>query len=376
MARALLIFPLVFFMSASVYAQTDTLVWHDDIQLQAGDFRNKSPEQHLDISYHFEYQLMPGSFYRWTPVFRSRAVFNRKTSSMGESTTRDALRYAQVVFDLYGLHVLRLESKIYDMGSLGGYLFKAEDEIAYRIRETEKDLEKEIEKLNREIQQAVNMGESTNRVFSEWEQKIKSSLKTTDRIRLREETGWGMSFFIGMGYSLLSGKTGACFTDPTALSLGLQFDDKKRSRFGVDIRLGVNKTLQPLQFKGDWEKGLRTNLANIEFTYGYRVPVKKILFVPYGGVAVNEFSPRKSDNSDKRRIDGYSPVVGLEFNHFVAGINKNPRETVKFFYKCKASYNPSNFVRSIAGPQLNFSLTLGFDTVPKRLKMVREPAAG
>lgn len=373
MSRILLIF--FGMLSVSAYGQTDTLIWHEGIQLQVEDFRSKSREENLDISYSFSYQLIPTSFYRWIPIFRSRVVFNRKNSSFGGSKTRNALRYAQVMFDLHGLHLRRLELKIQDLVPVTSYFFKAEDMIAQSLREAENEMKKEIGQFDSEISQAFNMQENPDPVFLKWEEKIKTGLRNTPRVELREETGIGLGLFVGAGHSFLSGKTAACFTNPTVFSFGFQFDGKKYSRFGIDMRIGSNKTLQPLQFRGDWEKGLRTNLANIEFTYGYRIPGRKVRFVPYAGLAVNEFTPRKADNSDKRRIDGYSPVIGLEFNHIVAELNNDPREMVKFFYKCKVSCNPSNFVRHIAGPQFNFSLTLGFEAVPKRLRMVKVPAA-
>lgn len=356
-------------------AQSDTLVWYEGVQLQATDFLSTSREHALDISYRFDYQLLPGSLYSWRPVFRSRVVFDRKASSMAGEITVQNLKYAQIIFDLYGLHTRRVEERVFNLGEIQGAIFRAEDKIGRVLKASEGELRSELALFEKELSDAGAMS-LLKPVLARWEKRISDSLRTYKGYELDEVAGkFRLGVFLGMGYASFLGRTADYFSNARSFNFLFQLDARERSRFALDMKLGGSRALRDFVHKDIWESGLRASFANAELTYGFKIPLSsRVLLIPFAGISVNEFTPRRAEDTDRRRVTGYSPVIGLEFDN-VLFVFEDPREITKVGYKGKLSYSPSNFIGPIAGPQLNFSLTFGFDAGLVKTKMIMRQSA-
>ncbi len=366
----LFLFLLVVF-SGHLRAQTDTLVWYEGVQLQAEDFRGKGEKQHFEIYYQFGFRFIK-SAYGYLPVFRGRAVFDRKASTMGGRTTRDGLRYAQIVFDLYGLHVRELELQIFDMRQTDPRAYRDEGNIRVVLGKAEEELKEETARFEQQLANAFGKGEGADDVFSAWEGMIRDSLVNTPELAILDEEVSTLGVSIGAGRTSFLGKTRDYFTNATSLGVGFYLDTKKRSRFGVDMSIGTVRTLQRLQARGEWEDNLKVALINFDFFYGYRIPVGKTnVLIPSAGLGVNNFAPANDDKNDKRRLTGYSPVVGLGFNQLLAKWTSPSNGPSSLFCQAKVTCHPNNFVKNMGGPQLNFSLSFSIDTKQTRTRIVK-----
>lgn len=348
-------------------AQSDTIRWHPGITLKFSDFSIDHSSKHLfaDVIVHYDYTLQPTKPGKYLPIIHTYALLNRKTATLPDSNV-NALRYARLLFDLSGYESKLIKSKVFELGELDERNTPAKTAIDNAISQANN----EVSQLKKNM--TVQLSEPDNeQAFTEWESKVADLLRNTPEITEERSPGkLQLGLFLGATRSIFTGKTSDYFTDATGLNFGFNVD-VKRSRFVLDLNLDFNKTKQELENRGYWSPRMKTHFASIEITYGVKLPENKWLAVPFAGFSVNEFTPAKSDKDDKRRLDGYSPVVGLEINRYF-GSRHDPYENVSFFYKCRASINPSNLIKDYGGTQFNLKLAIGFDTSKAKTKLVKK----
>ncbi|WP_345029187.1 hypothetical protein [Ravibacter arvi] len=344
----------------------DTLRWREGIQLQADDFHKKSAKLELGIFHQYSYGFDQVGFKGFMPRVQNYVVFSRKKSSLGEYATRDELRFSQLMFDLAGLQERKVRVEIAELNLLPLNLEAARQTIEQLFSRAEEDMDKKEETLVKELSEVSEFQRDV--VFQRWEKYVRDELKAMPTIKITRTEGFGLGVFFGAATSLLNGKTSDYFTNPTAVNFGFDFDFK-RHRVILDSRLGFNRTKAELQARGDWETGLKTSHANIEFAYGYLFPVKDWILIPYAGLAINEFTPRKNDKNDKRKVVGYAPVVGFEFNHLFF---RQDLHTAKqsFLYKIKLSYCPNNFIKNYSGGVFSLGASIGIQSTAIKRKTI------
>lgn len=349
------------------FAQTDTIVWNPSKRLKLSDFSvaESRADNYIDVFLHYEYRLIPAGWGKYIPLVKADAILNRKTSSLNKSSNY-SLRYAQLLFDISGYQTRLMELKAFELGNLKDPFELAKstlDSIFFATNEETAQLKKD---LDHELRSS-----SPETVLLAWEQKIANLIRNTPEIIQEDGVGaWQLGIFVGVSRSLFTGKTKEYFTDATGVNFGFDVD-VKRSRFVLDGSLDFNKTKNALESKGSWSQGMKTHFASIELSYGVKFTKNKWVTVPYAGFAINEFTPAKTDKDDKRRLSGYSPVLGLEVNYNFR-TKHDSYEKVLFFYKVRASVNPSNFIRNYGGTQINLKLAVGFDTSLVRKKLVKK----
>lgn len=354
-------------ISQFAIAQSDTLRWHPGIKLKLSDFSIDPSTTHIyaDEGVHYEYTFRPTKFGRFLPIIHSYAVLNRKTASLPDSN-QNTLRYAQLLFDLSAYQSRLIKLKVFELGELDGRITPVKNSVDNAIAQANDEIAPLKKNLIEQLWKPGN-----EQALTEWETKVADLLqKTPDVVEEQNLSKLQLGAFIGVTRSIFTGKTSDYFTDATGMNLGFNVDVKK-SRFGLDMNLDFNKTKQDLEKKGYWPAKMKTHFASIEITYGIKIPKKKWLSVPFAGFAVNEFSPAKSEKGDKRRLAGYSPVIGFEINRYF-GKQDNFYESTYFFYKLRASVNPSNLIRDYGGTQFNLKLAFGFDASKVKSRMARK----
>ncbi|WP_143016835.1 hypothetical protein [Dyadobacter soli] len=256
--------------------------------------------------------------------------------------------------------------KVFELGELNARTTPVKTTIENAISQANY----EVSRLKKEMTEQLSTT-TDERVFAEWEAKIADLLRNTPDVV--EETSPGetqIGIFAGVAQSIFTGKTSDYFTHATGINFGFNVDVKK-SRFGLDMNLDFNRTKQELEKKGYWPAKMKTHFASFELTYGIKLQKNKWLTVPFAGFAVSEFTPAKADKEDRRRLDGYSPVIGLELNRYFRS-KSDLFESTYFFYKLRASVNPSNLVKNYSGTQFNLKLAIGFDVSKVKSKMVKK----
>ncbi|RAJ90874.1 hypothetical protein LX87_05418 [Larkinella arboricola] len=348
-------------------AQSDTLRWHQGLKLKSSHFSiNPATTQvFADVVIHYEYTVQPLKAGKYLPIVHSFAILNRATASLPDSSEW-SLRYAQLIFDLSGYQSRLIEWKAFELGELSGKdasIKTAMDRIFF-------EAENEISRLRKDMIEQLSGRDYAQRM-AEWETKIADLLHATPEVMEEKTVGnFQIGLFAGITRSIFAGKTKDHFTDATGVNYGFNLD-LKRSRFGLDMNLGLNQTRKRLESRGDWPAAMKTHWTSIELTYGIKIPRGKWLSVPYVGLGINEFSPARSSQDDRRRVDGYSPVVGLELNR-IFKTNSNPKGHVFFFYRIRASVNPSNFIKKYSGTQLNLKIAVGVDAARVRSRLVKK----
>ena len=351
----------------SCIAQPDTIRWQPGLKLKSADFLIDPATSHVfaDIAVHYEYAFQPLKAGRYLPIIHAYAMLNRKTATLPDSSER-TLRYAQLLFDLSGYQSRLIEWKTFGLGELNEKITPLKPtmdgvflEAANEVSQLRKDM---IEQLSRP---------DNAQAMAEWEAKLADLLHNTPEIIEEKRVGdFQAGLFAGITRSIFTGKTRDHFTDATGLNFGFNFD-VKRSRFSLDLNLGFNKTRKELHDHGHWPAPMKTHFASFEVTYGVKFRKNKWLAVPYAGLGINEFTPAKSDDDDKRRIDGYSPVVGLELNRLFRNMQM-PQENSSFFYRIRASVNPANLIKNYSGTQFNLKIAVGFDVAKVKTRLVKK----
>lgn len=348
-------------------AQSDALRWHPGIKLKFSDFSIDTSTNHIfaDILAHYDYTFQPTKFGKYIPATNSYTTLNRSTATLPDSN-KNTLRYAQLLFDLSGYHSQLIKLKVFELGeqsqfitpvtkAIDGAIFQANNEVS----QLKKDMISHLSQPDNE------------QAFAEWEARISDLLRNTPDIVVEKSLSkLQLGLFIGATRSIFTNKTSDYFNDATGLNFGFNVDIKK-SRLVLDLNMDFNKTKRALESKGYWPAKMKTHFASIEITYGIKVSKNKWLTVPFAGFSVNEFTPAKSDREDKRKLVGYSPVIGLEVNRYF-GNKKDPYEHASFFYKLRVSVNPSNFIKDYDGAQFNLKLAVGFDASKVKTKMVKK----
>lgn len=348
-------------------AQSDTLKWHPGIKLKFSDFTIDQSTTHAftDILVYYDYSSSPMKFGRYFPLTNADAIFNRKTASLPDSSEKN-LRYAQLLFDLSGYESRLIKLKAMELGELNARIApvnKTMDSIFFKVNH-------EVSQLKKDMTESFSKTDD-ERVLSAWEAKVAALLQSTPEITRESSLGkWQIGMFIGVAQSYFSGKTSNYFTNATGLNYGFNVD-LKRSRLVLDVNLDFNKTKNGFEQKGYWPAGMKTHFASIEITYGVKLPKNKWLGVPFAGLSINEFTPTKPDREDKRALDGYSPVIGFEINRYFNNISDS-RENVNFFYKCRASVNPSNMIKNYGGTQFNLKIAVGFDVMRVKSRLAKK----
>lgn len=361
-----LIFFLLFICDLCI-AQSDTLRWQPGLKLKSSDFSIDPAIKHVfaDITVHYEYKSQPLKAVRYRPIVHAYAALNQRTAMLPDSSER-TLRYAQLLFDLSGYQGKLIEWKAFGLGELNERVFPIKPTMDRVFLEAGN----EVSQLRKDMIEQISRPDN-DQAMIEWEAKVADLLRNTPEIIEEKAVGnFQIGLFAGIFRSIFSGKTKNNFTDATGIDIGFNFE-VKRSRFGMDIGLGFNKTRQELEGKGNWPAAMKTHFASIELTYGLKNRKNNWLAVPYTGLAINEFTPAKSSKDDKRRLDGYSPVLGLEMNRIFKN-KTDPQENTSFFYRIRASINPSNFIKNNSGTQINLKVAVGFDTAKVRSRLVKK----
>ena len=348
-------------------AQSDTIQWYPGLKLKHTDFSIDQSKNHVftDIVVRYSYTLRPTQFGRYLPVIHTSAILNRRTATLPDSN-QNTLRYAQLLFDLAGYESRLIKLKVFELGTLDGRvsLIKASMENAFlqannEISQLKKDMTEQISSLG------------NDQVFNEWEATIANLLQSTPEIVEESTPGKLQSgVFLGITQSIFTGKTSDYFTNATGMNLGFNIDLRK-SRLGLDMSLNLNKTKQELENKGHWQAKMKTHFASFDVTYGIKLSKNNWLSVPFAGFSINEFTPAKSEKEDKRKLVGYSPVVGFEINRYFRRKSDSYERTF-FFYKCRASVNPSNLIKDYGGTQFNLKFAIGFDVSKMKSRMVKK----
>ncbi|MCE7041352.1 hypothetical protein [Dyadobacter sp. CY312] len=357
---------LCFFITHNqTYAQSDTIRWSLGKHLKLGDF---SVEQgiksgYVDVMLHYSYAFQQISFVRYVPIVEAEAVFSKKRSRLPD-TLVTSLRYAQLLFDLSGYESRLIKVRAFKLGELSGNVNAAKTQMDKIFFESSQEVSELRKKLERDM-----LAENRNQMLKVWENKVAELLISTPEVGIEDRVGkWQIGIYAGIGTSFFNGDTKKFFKNATGLNFGMEAD-VKRSRFALDLLLGFNKTKIGLEKDGEWPSGMKTTFAGIELSYGYKFQKNKWLLVPYAGLGLNEFAPRKTQEGDKRDIVGYSPMIGIEVNRDFKNLN-DPDEKVRFFYKCKLSLNPSNLIRDYGGTQVNLKFAVGFDVSRVRKMLV------
>lgn len=365
MARNILTLLILTFSTVAnpLFAQIDTINWYNGVKLTNSTFKiDQSLLPHLEINVHSEYKFRPHELGKAYPIVNSQAVLTISESNLPDSTTK-SLEYAQFKFDLAGYQTKLIKYRAFTLGKLKGTSTEKKkmlDDIFFQTNQ-------ETSKLDNELFQSISEDHSELN-FAKWRNKIANLLASIPEVTIEEqELGFRLGMYIGAGHHILTGTTKQHFSNPTAFNLGFNVDVKK-SRYELDILFGGNKTTKQLTAKGDWPAGLKTSFTNAEITYGRKFHKNKWLLVPYVGFGINEFTPRKNDTEDKRSVAGYSPVLGFELNYYF-GNQEDYIEHVFFFYRCKVSVNPSNFLKNYDGAQFNLKLAAGFDVARLKHRM-------
>ncbi|GGB96909.1 hypothetical protein GCM10011325_25290 [Dyadobacter sediminis] len=338
-------------------AQSDTLKWHPGIKLKFSDFTIDQSTTHAfaDIIVYYDYSSSPMKFGRYFPLTHADAIFNRKTASLPDSSEKN-LRYAQLLFDLSGYESRLIKLKAMELGELNARnapVKQTMDDIFFKVNN-------EISLLKKDMTESISKS-GDEQVLSEWEAKVAALLQSTPEVITETTLGkWQVGMFMGIAQSYFSGKSSHYFTTATGLDYGLNVD-LKRSRLVFDVNLDFNKTKIGFEQNGNWQTGMKTHFASVEITYGFKLPKNKWLAVPYAGLSLNELTPRRPSDEDKRSLDGAGPVIGLEINRFFGNMTDS-WENVNLFYKCRASFNPANLIKDNGGTQFNLKIAVGFDT--------------
>jgi len=357
-------FVLLFFNNISAFSQVDTLTWNETVKLGFSDFAigKGISGNNVSVTLKYGYEFVPATNGKAVPIVKAASVLDRKESSLLDSSVIN-LRYAQIIFDLSGYNAKLLKLRAMQMDPLKctpEELRVKMDDLFFQTNASVLQLRK---KFDLDLQK-----EETVEVISAWENKIDSLLNSTpDVVVENQTTNWQIGLFIGVGRNILFGKTKSYFTDATGLNFGFELDVKK-ARFALDMNLGFNKTVKYFDRKAIWEPGTKTNLTAIEFSYGYKISKKGWIVVPYAGLSINGFTPRKVKDDDRRELNGYGPVVGIELNRiFKKQIDY--QESVILFYKAKLSLSPTTFENDFAGTQINLRVSIGFDVSKTRRRM-------
>ncbi|MCF0071030.1 hypothetical protein LZD49_11150 [Dyadobacter sp. CY261] len=344
----------------------DTLRWQPGLKFQSSDFSIDTATNNVfaDIVIHYEYAFQPLKAGNYLPIVHAYAILNRKTATLPDSSER-TLRYVQLLFDLSGYQSKLIEWKTFELGELNEKVAPIKPTMDRIFLEATN----EVSQLKKDMIEQLSQPDNTQ-AMAEWEAKLADLLHNTPEIIEEKNVGdFQIGLFAGITRSIFTGKTKDHFTDATGFDFGFNFDIK-RSRFELDMNLGFNKTKKELQGKGDWPATMKTHFASIEVTYGVKIHKNKWLAVPYIGLAINEFTPAKSDKDDKRRVDGYSPVVGFELNRLFKDMHE-PQEKASFFYRIRASVSPANLIKNYSGTQFNLKVAVGFDVAKVRSRMVK-----
>lgn len=354
-------------ISQFTIAQSDAIQWYPGVKLKYSDFSVDQSKSHVftDIVVRYTYSLQPTQFSKYFPIVHTSVILNRSTATLPDSN-KNTLRYAQLLFDLSGYESRLIKLKVFELGVLDGRTVPVKTSIENALSQATD----EVSQLKKDMtEQLSSLG--NDQIFSEWEAKMDSLLRTTPDIIEESNPGkFQLGVFIGITQSIFTGKTADYFTNATGMNLGFNVDLKK-SRLGIDMNLDLNKTKQELESKGYWQAKMKTHFASFEVTYGIKLLKNNWLSVPFAGFSVNELTPAKSDKEDKRKLTGYSPVIGFEINRYF-GKRNDSYESTSFFYKCRASINPSNLIKDYGGTQFNLKLAIGFDASKMKRKMVKK----
>ena len=360
--KIILIVQLFLFTFHFANAQSDTLHWHEGIRLQSNDFAKEDGPTYVDVRFGYKYYFQRSAFGKATAIIQTDIYLNRRTSTIYRGSD-DELRYAQLEFDIEGYHGKLVRHEAMKLGKMKG----PDNILAQRVDSVLHSVEQQVAQLRKDFRQDLrtfNKGE----VLRVWEGKISGLLEKTVDIEIVDEISkLQSSIFIGIGSNVFAGKTGDYFTNSTGVNVGFDFDVKK-SRFTMDLNLGGNRSKKFLEKEGEWAPDLKTTVASIEFSYGYKFTKEKWLVIPYLGLAVNEITPRKNSREDKRSLTGFSPVVGVELNNIIRLLSTTDTQIMNLYWKAKLSVCPTNFVQKVAGPQINLRLDIGMSTLSIKKK--------
>jgi hypothetical protein len=348
-------------------AQQDTLRWRPGLKLKPSDFSIDLAMTHVfaDIVVHYQYANQPLKASKYAPIVHAFAMLNRRTATLPSSSER-SLRYAQLLFDLSGYEARLIEWRAFELGELNEKV----DPIKPTLDRIFLETSNEVSQLRKYMIEQLSRPDNAQAMV-EWEAKVTDLIRNTPEITEEKAVGnTQIGLYAGIGRNIFSGKTKEHFTNATGLILGFDLDIK-RSRFGLDMNFGFNKTKKELEGKGDWSAAMKTNLASIELIYGVKIPKNKWLAVPFAGLGINEFTPAKSGNEDRRHVVGYSPVLGFELDRLLKNMT-DPRENASLFFRIRASVNPSNFIKNYRGTQVNMKLAVGLNAAKVRRKMVKK----
>jgi len=349
------------------FAQSDMLKWHPGIKLKHSDFSvDRSTTQiFTDIIVHYDYSFQPAKSGKYIPLINVDAILNKKTATLPDSSD-ESLRYAQLLFDLSGYQSKLIKLKTLELGELNEKVTPVKTTLDSVIFEANN----EVSQLKKDMTERLSKSKD-EQGLSEWETKVAGLLQGTPEITEEKRLAkWQFGIFAGIGQSYFSGKTSNYFTHATGLNYGFSID-RKISRLVMDMNLDFNKIKTGFEESGYWPAGMKSHFASIEITYGVKLLKNKWLTVPFAGLSINELSPTRSGREDKRRLDSYNPVIGMEINHYFQRTSDS-RENVGYFYRCRFSVNPSNLIKDQGGTQFNLKLDIGIDVVRAKSRLVKK----
>jgi hypothetical protein len=359
------------FLSFSAIAQLDTIQWSQGKQLKYQDFSVGARADYIGIVLHYAYEVEPAFGGKLQPIVTAQAVFNRGTSSLSDSLGYH-LRYAQLLFDLEGYATKLLKARVVELGTFKG----TQDGLKSTLDGIFFQVSKEMQQLRSDLSANLENSTTPQVVLESWENKVHQLLKETpDVVIVQNRSTWQVGLSVGLGRHIFSGNTKIHFSDATSLGFGFG-GDIRNSRLSLDFALGANKALRYIQERhGQWEAGSRSNLAWIALTYGRKIQKKDWVVTPFIGMAANEFTPATSSQEDRRRLVGYSPVLGLELDRYFKK-SVNNKEEVLYAYRGKLSIHPSNFIKDLdktqnfGGAQFNLQVFFAVNGVLLRKKMM------
>lgn len=351
----------------AAFAQSDVLKWQPGIKLQYSDFSVDPSTSQLfaDITVRYDYTFQPVKSGKYLPIINTEAILNKKTATLPDSSEK-SLRYAQLLFDLSGYHSKLIKLKMLELGEMKEKnvpLKTVLDSVIFEANNAASQLKKE---LTEQLAKSAD-----EQVFSAWETKIAGLLQSTPEITEEKRlANWSFGVFAGIGQSYFSGKTRNYIKTATGMNYGFSIDHK-RSRLAVDINLNFNKVNNAFEEGGSWQAGMKTHFASTEITYGVKLPKNNWLTVPYAGLSINELTPFRASTEDKRLLDGFNPVVGLEINRYFSK-SSSSWKNLDLFYRLRFSVNPSNLIKDQHGTQFNLKLDIGMDAVRVKRRLVKK----
>ncbi|MDZ7935727.1 MAG: hypothetical protein U5M51_12365 [Emticicia sp.] len=348
-------FFLILSFASFAQIKPNTLYWKPGHKLSFSDFHGKDDvdfQDDLRVYQNLEYdckQLGRKNFY-----IETNSIFNSDMSWIKASQkTAENLQYAQILFDIYGLHSLILKNKLKKLteqnASLDDYKnlqFQVQKQAIEYTEKFELDFlkDKTIENLNK------------------WQDKVNAEIENTPKFTsFIEESKNSFGLFFGLGYINLNGKTSDLFKNPVGLNSGFDFDFSKNRLF-LNGTLGGTVTKTEFERKGLWSNGLKSSATIIELGYGRIFKYKNMKFIPCVALNVLEFLPanERYDRDDTRNLTGHSPNVGIMTEYYFKRKVINQNEISELYLKTKLSFGATNFKSGFSGNYINFQANIGF----------------